>query len=128
MSILVQLDSIILPSGMILKEYDKQSMINSTVYQTIGGKQIVYNYVNNTGLVIDLATEDTGWITKQQNDDIRALSNIKDATYTLIYGDRQFIVRFRTEDAPVIDTEPIIARVNQSQNDFYIGIIKFALA
>ena len=63
-----------------------------------------------------------GWLSKQTIQSVHSSAKTKGAIHTLDYDGDIFTVRFRTEDIPVINGEPIIKRSNQENTDWYNNI------
>ncbi|MBF0555042.1 MAG: hypothetical protein HQK96_10890 [Nitrospirae bacterium] len=98
--------------------------ISAAVERTLSGGVVVYDN-EISGRPIDIeGSETTGWITYADLKTLRAMAMVLDAVYVLIYEDETFDVRFRHEDAPVLDFKPLLERSSYSDNDYFYGTIK----
>ncbi len=64
-----------------------------------------------------------GWLTFDTLTSLKALANVVGGTYTLDYEGSIHIVRFRSEDIPVISGDPLIVRSNVENGDYYNNIV-----
>lgn len=103
--------------------------IASSVERTVGGRNAIFIQSLAKGRPITLtATNDQGWLTKAQVDILQALADAGAATYTLTIDTFSFVVRFRFQDAPPLEFQPLIPRNNHASTDYFIGSIKLMTA
>jgi hypothetical protein len=97
---------------------------------TVGGRPIVWAHPLQAGRPIDLVSRDgLGWPTRSQLLALKALAAIPGWVGVLNYEGTSYRVRFRIEDAPCIDFEPLNPRPNQADGDYYPdGVIKLETA
>ena len=120
----IVLDGITLPDLVWDNEFD-WSPVSSAAERTIGGGLVVWETPRQTGRPIDLAAaENSGWITRAQVKALKQRADQPGWTGILVYGSEQFRVRFRNEDAPAIDVEPVRPMVDPVDEDVYHGRIK----
>ncbi len=101
----------------------------STVERTIGGRQAIWVQQLQAGRPITLtATNDQGWLTKAQVDALQLLADAGAASYTLLLDDVTYTVRFRFQEPPVLDFQPLVPRNNHEDTDYFIGSIKLMTA
>lgn len=96
--------------------------------QTIDGGSVIFAQENMQGDNIDIvAYENSGWryLTYAVVKQIHALAAAAGAEYTLILPDSSVKqVRFRHEDAPVLELTPLIQRTIYNDSDYFYGTIK----
>lgn len=96
--------------------------------QTIDGGSVTFAQENMQGDSIDIvAYENSGWryLTYDVVKQIKTLAAVPGAEYTLILPDGLALqVRFRHEDAPVLELTPIVQRVAYDDSDYFYGTIK----
>jgi hypothetical protein len=67
--------------------------------------------------------EDWGWITYEKLNQVRGLANVIGAEYALEYEGNVFSVRFKSEDIPVIQADPVLRRSNVSPGDYFRNVV-----
>lgn len=102
-------------------------VIAATV-QTVDGGSVTFSQINAQGDSIDIiAYENSGWryLTYAVVKQLLSLAATVGEEYTLVLADgsaRQ--VRFRHEDAPVLELVPLSQRVLYDDGDYFYGTIK----
>lgn len=115
---MISLGGVVLPDVVIDNEFGEHK-VRSVVEFSLGGRPIIWEDVAY-GPALDLVGgEDYAWIDRQTLKELQGLSAVPQSSYTLIYESDTFLVRFRNEDAPVIEAQPIVARPNQDDSDWY---------
>jgi len=122
---MIKIGNLILPSDLIWdNEYDNIRVIAARE-RTLTGENVTFMQQVQDGLNIDLvAYSDSGWMTREQVDALYSMSQDVNAVYELIYHTATFNVRFRFEDAPVIETTKLIKVAGINETDLFIGRIK----
>jgi hypothetical protein len=102
----------------------------SSSEQTLGGRTVAWHALLQDGRPIDLvATVDQGWFSRAERTAMIEKASVPGATYMLTIGDRgSFRVRFRTEDPPAVDLEPMVSGPDAADNVWYTGRVKFVTA
>ena len=96
--------------------------VDARVARTLGGMVHVWEG-SVSGRSIDLVgTENSGWIDRAGLDGLFAMASVPGATYELVYEGNSRTVRFRHEDAPVIEATPIVPRPNAESGDRHYGV------
>ena len=114
----IRIGSVTLTEVVIENEYGWAG-IDVRASTALDGTPIIWEQ-SASGQPMDLVGErDTAWLTRSTLSALQALAAVPNATYTLVYQERSFSVRFRHEDAPVISAESIIPRPNQADADWY---------
>ena len=118
----VTLDTIDL-SDLILENEIGVVTIQSEAETSLGGTPIVWEQAL-IGASIDLISPNTnsGWVSRTDLLAIKALANVPNTTYTLVYESDTITVRFRNEDPPVVEHSPIIERPNQDGTDWHTNV------
>lgn len=117
----ITLDGISLPDLVIESEF-AETKVRSVVEESLGGKPIVWE-TSRTLRILDLVGgSDFGWIERSVLALMRAKADIAGATYILVYESDTYTVRFRNEDSPTIEADPIIPRPNHADEDYYNNV------
>jgi len=99
-----------------------QQQVRAVVEFSLGGTPNIWEDLKY-GKSIDLiGTSDTGWIDRQTLLDLQALVGVPLVSYSLDYEGELKTVRFRHEDQPVIEADPIIPRPNHVTTDYYNNV------
>jgi hypothetical protein len=121
----ITLGGVQLPDNMILEDELNWTGVAASSEMTLGGEPVIWEDAVAGGRPIDLvAYEDMGWLTRDQVLAVRALASTPGWVGTLSYEGATYRVRFRHEDPPAIDVEPLIPRPNPDSGDYYYGRIK----
>jgi len=126
---MIKLGELELPKGMVWEGELNWTPVQSETERTLGGRLVVWEDQVLGGRPVDLvAYENQGWLTREQVKALRQMASEPGATYTLLYGpdgeEQSLIVRFRHEDPPVLEMEPLLPRSNAQDGDYYYGRIK----
>lgn len=97
--------------------------VAQTHIRTLGGTSVVYSQQLSAGIPITLeATRDQGWLTKEQVKNINALHKQAGGQFPLVLGSQSFLVIFRHHEGVAFTAEPLIARIDGSNNDWYAPV------
>lgn len=117
----ISLDSVSLPDLLMDNEFGWNG-VQAVVEMSLGGRPIVWEG-SASGKEIDLVGgSDWGWMDRTTLLALQALASVPQATYTLSYEGASYTVRFRHEDNPTIEAEPIIPRPNPSGTDWFRNV------
>lgn len=121
----IVLDTITLSPHMLwVDEFEYQDVLQSN-NRTLGGRQIVFSQTLVGGRPITLeAQEDQGWLTRTQVDQVKTLSSVSGASYSLTIGAQNFTVMFRHEEPPAFLARPLVFRVDAPGTDYFTAVIK----
>ena len=121
---MIKLGDVILPGDLTWPNYFEWSGISETVEKTLGGGVVIYGG-ETTGRNIDLTGgTDYGWITYEDLKTLVNMSAAPGATYELQNNGDIFTVRFRHENAPVLDFSPVTNMSGYDDYDYFYGTIK----
>ena len=107
---LVELENFVLP-------------VQSSVQIANDGTPIVYSKESKVVDITLVGGSDWGWLTSLILGNIKILASVMNATYNLDYEGDVRVVRFKTEDIPVIDAKRLINTSLQTDVDYYNNII-----
>lgn len=126
MAVEVYLEGIELPDLVYADEFG-QLLIDSRVEDTLDRRKLSWEQAATKGRTFDLVgSEEMGHIQRSALVLLQTLANREDAEYLLHYHGEPIWVRFRHEDPPVIFAEPLVARINHEDTDYYNNVrIKF---
>lgn len=116
-----------LPESIVVSGDEFPPAVAAASEITLGGKHIWWEAPVSSGQKLDLvAQEDAGWLTRAQVEALHALASVPGGVYTLTVGDRiSAKVRFRHEDAPALDLQPLITPgQNKEDSPWWTGTIK----
>jgi hypothetical protein len=118
---IVTLEGIDLGDLVIIDEFDF-SPVSAQVSETIGGGLVIWEQTRS-GAPLDLAGgPDFGWLTRSVLLQVKVLSAVPNATYTLIFNGATRRVRFRHEAGAPVSATPLVARPNHSDTDYYNNV------
>jgi hypothetical protein len=117
----VILGGITLPDVVLDQEFGRQE-VEAIVEYALDGTPIVWTQSSIGSPLVLTGGEDWGWITRSVLLQLQALARIPGATYTLDYEGTEYTVRFRHENAPVLEASPLLPRPNQDVTDFYNNV------
>lgn len=122
---MIILNGIVLNHSMQWVERYHSQDVGQEVRRTITGRVAVFSAPQVGGRSITLlATEDSGWLTKEVVDYMLSFASVPGAVYPLIFRDESYAVMFRHNDPPAVDMTPLIYRHAAQGTDFLIGQIK----
>ena len=124
---MITLGGISLSNDMYLEPAHGWTGVAASVDRSLGGSLIIWENEIEGGESFDLVCDDhMGWIPYSILAQVKALASVVGATYTLVYRTETFTVRFRNEDAPVLDVSPVIPRKELTDDScsYFFGRIK----
>lgn len=121
----IELGGLALSPELVWLERHTEQTVLATERRTLGGKLRISTAKLQAGFPITLeASEDRGWLTKEQADTLLALASEPAAVYTLLFNGVEYSVAFRHSSGSAVELRPLIARLNQQDDDWFIGQIK----
>lgn len=104
----------------------KQSQnVAQSVLRTLGGAPVIFSQQLVKGENITLvAREDRGWVRGSVYRQLAELAAVAGAILELQINAQVLQVMFRHHEAPALDFEPVIPRLNEQDKDIYTGTIK----
>ena len=121
----ITLGGVTLPEDMYLDGPFKWSGVAGAVERSLGGNLIIWEAALLGGEPLDLIAEvDSGWIAYPVVAQLQSIANVVAAEYELNYRTHIYNVRFRHEEAPVLDVTPLITRIEFESDSYYYGKIK----
>jgi hypothetical protein len=119
----VHLGDLDLGDDIVWTDRFKVSTVAQTSYRTLGGNQIFFSQGLIGGRSITLqAFQDTGWLTEDQVLSLSLMASSPGEVYPLVIGDESFDVRFRHEEPPALEMEPLVDGFQPS--NYFKGTIK----
>lgn len=101
------------------------SPVGQTHQRTLGGQLVTFEASLVAGRNITLqATQDQGWLTKKQVDDLKAIADTVGNTYSFVYDVDTFTVIFDHSNGPAVDFSLLVPRPNVEDTDYMSGTIK----
>ena len=126
----VTLDGVTLNSNMRWLEQFRPQVVAAEATRTIGGRYVVFTQGLLLGQKITLeATEEQGWADM----DLATVQAIKTRaetpgwTGTLSIGSDNYTVRFRHDEPPAFDAQPMISRLSPDAGDLFRMTIKLVV-
>lgn len=117
----ISLGGVTLPELVWDNEFGR-APVESKVDVSLGGTPLIWEQTTE-GISIDLVGgTETGWATRSVLVALMALASLPEATYALSYEGDTYTVRFRHEEAPVIEANPVVPRPNHAGGDWYNNI------
>jgi hypothetical protein len=120
---LIKLGALELPGHLVRDGEFDQIAAHASIETSLDGSEIAFVQAASGGDQIDLIAE-TPHFTRAQIVALTEMSRDAAATYELISGADVSIVRFRYENAPVIEVTPVPSRPEYTDDDNYSGRIK----
>lgn len=127
MTALITIDGMDIPDLRLENRYN-YSPVRAVVAQALAGNPIIFeDAAGYAGRPCDLTgTDGSGWITRQELENLIALAAVPNASYTMIYSGETMTVRFRNEDQPVIEAEPVLPVTDDDDTDWFNNVrVKF---
>lgn len=122
---MITLDGVTLSGSLQWTDRHAYNMAEQERKVTLGGKSVFYAKQLIGGRNITLvASEDTGWITKDMLDALIVRAQTPGLVYTLNFHGESHDVMFRHEDSPALEFVPLQPRAQQLNTDVYVGTIK----
>lgn len=121
----IELGGVTLSPHMLWVDEVEYSDVEQSTLRTLGGDLRIYSQSLTKGRPITLvASDDQGWLTRDQVDSVRALASAAGNIYTLVIGIQTFSVVFRHEEPPAFAAQPLVFRVDAPSTDYYTATIK----
>ncbi len=122
---MVKLGNLILPDDLIWEDEFSQTKVLASRETTISVDVVYFEQATSEGRNIDLvAYDNSGWLTRNQVLALQEMANTPGGIFQLEYGGEVYTVRFRHEDAPVLELTPVRPTSNPQNDDYYFGRIK----
>ena len=124
---MIKLGDTELPDDLIFQNYFEWTGNAASISRTLSGDVCVYASAIS-GRPIDLVSgQNHSWLTFAQVIALQQMASVVGGTYVLIYGDDTYTVRFRIEEAPAIEVEPVQKMPHYDYGDgdaYFYGTIK----
>ncbi|MEO5357789.1 MAG: hypothetical protein H7844_10885 [Nitrospirae bacterium YQR-1] len=121
---MIKLGDVVLSNDLTWPNRFEWSGVSETVEKTLSGGLVIYGG-EVTGRSIDLTGDtDYGWITYEDLRTLVAMAGASGETYELQFNNDTYTVRFRQEDAPVLDFTPVTNMSGYDDYDYFYGTIK----
>jgi hypothetical protein len=112
------------PSMQWVDRYETHTVLQNRKL-TLAGTPVIRQLALPSSIPITLvATQDTGWITKDMFDAVKALSLAAATSYTFSFFGEAYDVVFRHDEEPCISFTPILYKQQQDGSDRLTGTIK----
>ena len=123
----MKLDNIVLPDDLVWIDEFASQLVLDTYQITVGGKQYVRTFKRASGIPITLGGEVSyPWISRQTVKELYDLAEQAKSMLLILPDSREFNVRFRYADQPVIDVMPVKEMSVQRDDSWYeVRAIKF---
>jgi len=114
----ISISGVSLPDLVIENEF-AWTGVEAATERSLSGRPIIWEG-EISGKPIDLIGSDkAAWMDRSTLIALRALAAVPNTTYDLIYGSDTYTVRFRHEEAPVIEATPIAPSPDAENTDRY---------
>lgn len=124
----LMLGGVELNAQMVWTDRKKSQKVAQSVIYTLGGAPVVYSQALLAGQNITLvAQEDRGWIRGAVYDQLQAMADDPGAVFELQINGQSYSVMFRHQEAPALDMEPLVPRLNETSRDIYTGTLKLMI-
>lgn len=124
----LRLGGVELNPQMVWADRKKSSSVAQTVIYTLGGAPVVYSQALIAGQSITLvAEEDRGWLRGEVYDQLLPMADDPGAVFELQVNDKSYSVMFRHQEAPALDMEAVVPRLNEGPRDIYTGTLKLMI-
>lgn len=130
----ITFDGIELPDMLVEPDPDLTAGVEASVELSLGLRPVVWEGARAGGKAFDLvAYRDQGWgptascptgLSRSVLAALNAKAAVAGWSGILTYEGRTLRVRFRHEEPPAIEMEPLRPRVNAADDDYYFGRIK----
>ncbi len=121
----IQLDSVILPTGLIWSDEHVAQSVAQSARRALDGSLVVTYASLQKGREITLESrEDSGWLAKTQVDALRLLADSPGGVYTLTLRAIAYQVMFRHHTPPAFEAVPLFPFVNPQPGDRYLAVIR----
>jgi hypothetical protein len=118
---MIALEGITLPD--LIRSVTGAAPVKAVTETAMDGTPIIWEQSSVGGTLIDLlGGNDSGWIDKSTLDSLWALASVARAVYSLVYEGTTYTVRFRHENHPVIEADPVVGRPNPEGTDNYNNV------
>lgn len=99
--------------------------VEQNMRRTLGGRLVIMTGVLVSGQPITLqATDNYGWISKNDGDALRALAADPNDVHELVYGSETHSVMFDHSSGPAVELHPLVEREEPGAEDYMTGQIK----
>lgn len=115
------LGGVTLPNDLYWSDEHRYTPVQSSLTRSLTGVAIVAAQSIPNGRPVTLeGSDERAWIRGVTLDSLEALAAVPSATYTWLHADgRQYNVRFRHHDTPVIEAQPILFTAPLDQMDWF---------
>ncbi len=109
-------------TGLVIED-DFVSQVVGVTQTANDGSLIVYEQAIKFKELNLIGGADWGWLNKDTLTQLRDMSNVIGAVYEFDYEGELSVVRFRSEDIPVVYGKSLIKRSNTQDTDYYNDIV-----
>lgn len=121
----LNLGGVALNPEMVWQDRNSWQPVAQSVARTLGGKQITYSQSLIKGRPITLvASNDRGWLDKDQVDLVQAIAEVPGSVYTFQYGAEVYQVQFRHQESPAFIAEAFVPRIEEQGTDYFTATIR----
>ncbi|ANO57643.1 hypothetical protein [Vibrio phage vB_VhaS-a] len=121
---ILRLDTLVLNPNMQIPELSNSFGVAMTKRATISGGIAVRQARVTKGRTLTLtATNDQGWVSKEQRDELLTMSQQVGDAFTLSIGEDVFSVVFDHTDGGAVNLTPIINRLIPQDGDYFTGTV-----
>lgn len=122
---MIKLGGVALSKHMVWSDRFSTSPVAQTSLRTLGGAVHVYSQALSKGVPITLeATADTGWITYEMVQQVRALYEVPGAQYVFDFFGEQHNVIFRHDEPPAFLAQPLVYATQPQPGDYFTATIR----
>jgi hypothetical protein len=101
------------------------SQVRQAKTESLGGSPVFYSGLVTGGRPITLvATGETGWLTRDQVESLKSISEIHGQEYTLTLGSQTFTVLFRHEEGGGFNAEPLSFILDAPSDKYFTANIQ----
>ncbi|AUR95997.1 hypothetical protein NVP1215B_079 [Vibrio phage 1.215.B._10N.222.54.F7] len=120
----LKLGDVDLNPNMHLPELNQSNSIAMTTRPTLSGGVAVFQKAIFRGQKLQLiATNDQGWVTKENRDKLLEQAGIVGNILVLTAGSKKYNVMFDHTDGAAVSLEPFINRLDALDGDYFTGTI-----
>lgn len=112
------------PSLMWVDEFNYATVQQKLVFSLDSGYRIYGRQAPNNRPITLVASDESGWLTREMVLAIKAIESVPKAEYILTIRNQDFNIVFRHDDPPAFEVFPLIPRGGSLTGDYFRGTLK----
>lgn len=123
MAVEITLGGVTLNKHIVWENRHEKTNVKQVVKETLGGGLRIFAAASTAGEIIHLQSQESGWLTRAQIEQLEAIAKVPEAVYELVIGTDVHQVMFAHHLGAPVAYKPIAFRMVGDSTDYFKGDI-----